>query len=172
MNKIFFEEKQYFRQWWARLLTITMLGDALWQLLQAILQIKKTPELSVSLWNIIPPILLIFAVVLLRIISLQILITDKGIGVRFYPFRRRYKLYLWEDIKKVYIRDYEPMREYGGWGVKGFGGNRALNVTGIIGLQIVFINDNRLLIGTQKKETLKDALSQMENIPFQSAQSL
>jgi hypothetical protein len=48
------------------------------------------------------------------------------------------------------VRKYKPLLEYGGYGIRGFGNNRALNIAGKTGLQLIFKDGRKLLIGTQK----------------------
>ncbi|MHC4187375.1 MAG: hypothetical protein ACYSRQ_04200 [Planctomycetota bacterium] len=66
-----------------------------------------------------------------------------------------------EDLKECYIRTYRPIKEYGGWGIRyGFGeSGKAYNVKGNQGLQLVFENGKRLLIGTQKPKRLLEAVN-------------
>ena len=71
-----------------------------------------------------------------------------GIYVRFPPLQPSFQRYRWEDIKEAYIREYKPLAEYGGWGIRFGLGGRAYNVSGTIGLQLVFHNGSRVLIGT------------------------
>ena len=78
------------------------------------------------------------------------------------------KLIKWEEIKKVYVRNYDPISEYGGWGLKGgFFWNKekgkCVNISGDIGLQIEFKNGKKLLIGTQKKEEATSVLKTYQN---------
>jgi hypothetical protein len=64
----------------------------------------------------------------------------------------------WPKDKK-FIKETKII-EYGGWGIrKTFSGKgTAYNVKGKNGLQLVFKNGDRLLIGTQKAEELKETL--------------
>ncbi len=69
----------------------------------------------------------------------------------------------WEDISKAYIREYKPVAEYGGWGVRGFfsSSGRAYNVSGNVGLQVELKNGKKILIGTQKQETIEELLARI-----------
>jgi hypothetical protein len=80
---------------------------------------------------------------------LETQIKDDGVYVRFYPNHRAYKKYTWAQLKAVYVRNYSPLSEYGGWGLKGFKGDRAYNMRGKTGLQLVMNDGSKLLIGTQ-----------------------
>jgi hypothetical protein len=100
--------------------------------------------------------------------KLKTRIDEKGIQYQFSPFHLKMKLIKWEEIKKVYVRNYDPISEYGGWGLKGgFFWNKekgkCVNISGDIGLQIEFKNGKKLLIGTQKKEEATSVLKTYQN---------
>jgi hypothetical protein len=65
---------------------------------------------------------------------------------------------LWEQVKRAYIRQYNPIKEYGGWGLKWSSTNAAYNIMGNVGLQLVLQNGKKILIGTQKPEELRSFL--------------
>ena len=55
-------------------------------------------------------------------------------------------------MEQCYVRKYSPLREYGGWGVRGsFGKNKAYNVKGNQGIQIELKKGGKVLVGTQRK---------------------
>jgi hypothetical protein len=87
-------------------------------------------------------------------------IDEKGIHYRFIPFHTKLKSILWSEIKSVYVRKYDAVSEYGGWGIKGFFGKRgrAINVKGNIGIQLEFKNAKKFLIGTQLEVEAKRVL--------------
>ncbi len=64
------------------------------------------------------------------------------------------------EIASAQARTYRPMGEYGGWGIRGFGSNRALNARGNRGVQLVLRGGDRLLLGTQKPEELERAIQE------------
>jgi len=57
------------------------------------------------------------------------------------------------------VRKYKPLLEYGGYGIRGFGNNRALNISGNTGLQLVFKDGRKLLIGTKKGHEMIEMLN-------------
>ncbi|MBQ4803289.1 hypothetical protein J8L88_10555 [Aquimarina sp. MMG015] len=71
--------------------------------------------------------------------------------------------YDWGSIKQLYIRKYDPIYEYGGWGIRMNirGKGKAFNISGNIGLQLEFLNNKKLLIGTNKPEKLSEALKKI-----------
>lgn len=74
----------------------------------------------------------------------------------------------WTEVSSVYVREYDPLTEYGGWGLKGFAANRAYNVAGSNGLQLVLRNGKRVLVGTQCPNEIRQLLQRL-SIAQQSA---
>ena len=87
-------------------------------------------------------------------------IDEKGIHYRFFPFHRKFRTLLWSEIKTAYVRKYDAISEYGGWGIKGFFRKRgkAINVKGDIGIQLELKNSKLFLVGTQKEDEAKRVL--------------
>ena len=81
-----------------------------------------------------------------------------GLYVRYTPFHRGFRRFAWEEIRESTARRYRPVREYGGWGLRGAGKNRAYNVSGDMGLQLVFTDGRRLLVGSRRAEELAAAV--------------
>jgi len=88
-----------------------------------------------------------------------------GLYVRYFPFHRRFRRFEAEDLSECFARKYRPILEYGGWGIKGgWKGGRAYNVSGNEGVQLVFKNGKRLLIGSKEANELEAAIrSVMKN---------
>ncbi|MFY8020686.1 MAG: hypothetical protein ACOVP1_05790 [Bacteroidia bacterium] len=149
-----FEEKQRFTQWW------------LWLILLAVCSIPYVPimmglDTQTDQWLglLAMSILLFFIVGLLFLIQLKTKVDEVGIHYQFIPFHFKQKTILWQEIKSAEVRKYEPLKEYGGWGIKGYSKkNRAYNVKGNMGLQIVLKTGDKILFGTQKEEELRSFL--------------
>lgn len=86
-----------------------------------------------------------------------------GIYYRFLPFQWKYRKISWDRIAAAYVRQYEPIREYGGWGIRIglFNKGQAFNVSGNKGLQIVYDNGKKFLLGTQRPEEIEQVLRQL-----------
>ena len=80
------------------------------------------------------------------------------IQVRFWPFHVKPKiipLHLVRDFEKV---TYNPIGDYGGWGIRwGFKG-KAYNMSGNEGVKLHFYNRKPLLIGSQDATALYEAI--------------
>jgi hypothetical protein len=113
-------------------------------------------------------ILIVLITLLMWFLRLDTVIRDDGIYYRYFPFQMKYKKILWSNISKCYIRKYSPIMEYGGWGLRFglFGKGQAFNVSGNMGLQLVFNNGKRFLIGTQKPEELSESLEKLGRLNY------
>jgi hypothetical protein len=142
---------------------------------------SELPTLAIIAWVAIP----LLIIVLVYFISLKTIINNEGIYVKVFPFYRKYKYFAWNEIQKAYIRKYNPLIEYGGWGYRfnlfkfklsfntrirycGYSGrllnpkkNRAITVLGNKGLQLEFTDGSKLLIGTHKPEYLTEILKEL-----------
>jgi hypothetical protein len=91
--------------------------------------------------------------------KLQTQVRSDGLYVRFFPFHIKFKRFAFEDFSEYYAREYRPIWEYGGWGIRyTFRNGRAYNIRGNKGLQIVCKNGKKLLIGSQKPQELVAAI--------------
>jgi hypothetical protein len=99
-------------------------------------------------------------------IKLKTRIDEKGVYYQFFPIHFSYKFIPWNTLDKCYIRNYNAITEYGGWGFRfSFFRKRgkAFNVKGDIGLQLVLKNGEKILIGTQKKDELQRTIDTYKN---------
>lgn len=63
------------------------------------------------------------------------------------------------EIARAEAIAYRPVRDYGGWGIRGFGRRRALNVRGDRGVLIVRTNGSTVMVGSQRPRELLSALA-------------
>lgn len=81
------------------------------------------------------------------------------LSVRLYPFRAR--VIPLATVTEAFARQYSPLGEYGGWGVRvNRRSGRAYNAYGNMGVQLVLNDGARLLIGSQQPDQLLAALRQ------------
>jgi len=163
-QQILFEESQRFNQWWLWLIILGSVGFAMYANIQTI----QSDESLVS-WtklSLIIPILLIPS--LFYFLMLKTRIEKNGIYVRFIPFHWKEIFIAWDQLETCSVRTYSPLGEYGGWGIKyGLGGaGKVYNVSGNQGLQLVFKDGARLLIGTQKPQELQEIIHTMGLFPL------
>ena len=153
---LFFKENQRFSQWWLWLLLMVVISNLVREFINGTAEEKDALFFSA--------LTLTLTSVLFGIMKLETSIDKNGISVRFFPFHLKKKHFNWDQLESCYIRTYKPIIEYGGWGIrKTFSGKgTANNVKGKVGLQLVFQNGDRLLIGTQKAEELQSFLKSIK----------
>ena len=97
--------------------------------------------------------------------TLRTWVNEEGVFVKVFPFFLKYKFFPWDMISKAYVRKYNPIWEYGGWGIKFKRGfrfrNIAYSVRGNRGLQLELIDGRRILIGTRKPVEMEEVLRKL-----------
>ncbi len=157
MEEPLFEESQKFNQWWMILFFIFFNFFVF-------LSIFDFFNNDFYNENNITAIIFIGFILLVDFLIFSIQLNTKVfkeyILLNFFPFIRNKKIYF-SEIESFEIRKYNPIREYGGWGYRIgiFGKGIAYNIKGNMGLQLIYKNKKKLLIGTQKPEELKQVLS-------------
>jgi hypothetical protein len=90
-------------------------------------------------------------------------VRSDGVYFRYPPFIGKFKVFHRDEIERFEVREYKPVSEYGGHGLKTsskkFG--KAYTVYGKSGLQLYLKNGSKILIGTQRKEAIKTAMTRM-----------
>lgn len=162
--KIFKEEQRFTQTWLKIILAISLIVPIIVVSKEYLEENSKitTNEFILTLVGITASVAFIF------FIKLKTSIDEKGIHYQFYPFHLKMKLIKWEAIKKAQVRTYDPISEYGGWGLKGGSfwnkeKGKCVNISGDIGIQVEFKNGKNLLIGTQKKEKATHVLKTYKN---------
>ncbi|MFN4235450.1 MAG: DUF6141 family protein [Bacteroidia bacterium] len=159
-----FTEKQKFTQWWIWLILLSINGMFLYGIYRQIIlkeMFGDNPMSDAGLLGMFVITLLIS--LLFKIMKLETNIDKQGIYVRLFPLHLQFKHFKWEEIDKAYVRKYNPITEFGGWGLRlGFNG-KAYNVKGNNGLQLEFKNGKKLLIGTNRAEEMNQIVKKFKN---------
>ncbi|HEY1253127.1 MAG TPA: hypothetical protein VGH97_18240 [Thermoanaerobaculia bacterium] len=84
-------------------------------------------------------------------------VAEDGVTVRFgFLYRTRIAF---AEIARAEAVSYQPIREYGGWGIRGLGRRRALNMRGNLGVLLTRRDGSTLLVGSQKPRELLAAIA-------------
>lgn len=169
MNKVLFKEEQQFRQWWW---IVLVLGATIPAMVMSIYALYQQTVRGIQVGDSSAPngvliIVLIFLCIMLWgyfSLKLEVWIDQDGIYYRFFPLIRKNKLISKAEIERFEIRKYNPIIDYGGWGVRyGFGRKwqRAYNVSGNIGLQLYLTDGKKVLFGTQRSQAILYAMDEM-----------
>lgn len=158
-----YTEKQKFNQIWLWLLLlfsgfipVVILGSGLYVQLVKGEQFGNNPmsDNGLIVTFILTLLLAISLVLLFATSRLTTRIDKAGIYVKFFPFHWREHHYRWQEIERYEVVKYQPIREFGGWGVRYARKSKAYNVSGNQGLRLFFKKGNQLLIGTQQSKNL------------------
>ena len=147
-----FKETQRFTQTWLLLLIAVSL------IVPIAILVKAYNDGQMSLESLLwTGVMILASSAIIFIFKLTTRIDEKGIHYKFSPIHFSLKTIRWNTINKAYVRTYDPIGEYGGWGLKGGwlwnkSKGTAINISGDIGIQLELNDGTKLLIGTQKKE--------------------
>lgn len=135
-------------------MVVLAIGTPLFSILERGLKQHYNLQQYITSTNLIAVVLPVLIVIFMLMNRLDTQITTAGINVRYFPFHLQYKYFPKKTIGLAYVRTYEPILEYGGWGLRLglFGKGTAYNIAGNKGIQLVFTDGSKLLIGTQKPD--------------------
>ena len=162
-SEVFFKEEQRFRQLWLWVFIILASIIPWLGLITQVILGQKLGNNPAPDWIIIL-MWLVFGIgfpLLFYSIKLITEVHKDGIHIRFFPFHRKFKIFLYAEIEGHAARKYKPIREYGGWGIRYTLGGMAYNVYGNKGVQLILKNKKKILIGTQKPEEFYKAISKV-----------
>lgn len=157
-----FREVQYMRRvWWVMLLVGGAAALNWWGFYQQIILGRpwgNNPAPDWMMWLIWLTIgigLPLFFWLLRLIITVR----ADGVFIHFYPLHRR--LIPCAEIAQVVPRTYNPIGEFGGWGIRGLSTKSrkmAYNISGREGVELVLVDGRIVLLGSQKAQELALAI--------------
>ncbi len=155
----FFREVQRFRHWFFWVPIVVVVGVIWWQFIQQIVIGRPPGTEPISDWAawVLTIVFGIGFPVFAAIVRLVTEVRPGTLSIRLIPFRGR--VISTQDIRSADSREYSPMREFGGWGIRlAVDGGKAYNAYGNVGVQLVLTDGKRVLVGTQRAEELIAAL--------------
>jgi len=164
-NEVYFREVRRFRQiWiWALILPVSLLLIVLFgygMLKQLVFdQPWGSKPMSDTGLAIFGSFMLLLGIGLLYLFYALKVVTEvrkDGIFIR-YSFLSHQKI-SFEEINHYKVQTYNPIRDYGGWGIRYGKNGKAYNVNGNRGVQLKFLDGKQLLIGSQQPEELIQAI--------------
>jgi hypothetical protein len=154
-----YREEQRFRQWWIWLLIGFLTALQWWGFVQQILLGQPWGDRPAPNWMMVL-LWLAFGIGMpffFLYLRLVVTVTDTAIDIHFRPLTRR--TIPVADVTHVEARTYAPLREYGGWGIRGLGSNRAYNFSGDRGVELTLFDGRKILIGSQRAKELARAIA-------------
>ncbi|MBU0695273.1 MAG: hypothetical protein KKE39_01925 [Bacteroidetes bacterium] len=155
-------EEQKFNQKWIYILLITILilfiTGLIYQKITGHLIGNQPMSNNQYLFCII---FFIFLIIAIKKLKIKLTIDKSGIIISLFSLK--FIKYKWDNIEKVFIRNYDTIGEFGGWGVRySFSNGLAFIISGNKGLQIVLKTNKKVLISTQLPEKLQSFLDTLQ----------
>lgn len=145
-----FREQQRFPLWAELILAVPFLGIGLGMLQPDVRQ--DAP------WGMFAALAAAIGLLYLLLFRMTTEVDEQEIRVHFgYIPSYRWRLPLDQVVKAMAV-EYDPIREYGGWGIRGIP-VRALNARGRLGVLLTLPNGRTMLIGSQRPDLLLQALT-------------
>lgn len=157
-SSVLFREEQRFRQIWIWLLILLVAGLQWWGFIQQIILGQPWGDNPAPDWMVVALWLLFGIGMPLFFVYLRLIVTvtSETVDVHFRPLMRR-KISI-ADVATVEAETYSPLRQFGGWGIRGLGKNRAYSISGNQGVALMLNNGDRILIGSLRANELALAI--------------
>ena len=155
-DEILYSERQRFRQWWLWILVLPGPTFLLWAMVK---QIGMDSLVGNNPVNDVGLIILGLGVgiglpLFVYTMGLDTEVRRDGLYIRFKPFHRDWVVFEFMRIKKAELNIYNPLRDYGGWGIRYGSKGKAYNVSGNRGVLLTLDDGNNVLIGSSSHEIL------------------
>jgi len=162
----FREEQDFHRVWWIMLLVLGVTALMWWGFVQQIVLGEpwgSNPGPDWFMWLF----WLLFGIgfpAFFWWMNMVVEVWTDHVQIHYRPFAKRSIPFA--DIERIQARTYSPVKEYGGWGMKGWSSKKmAYNVSGNQGVEL-FLKDGRtVMIGSQKPQELAEALEAQLQAP-------
>lgn len=147
-------EKKKFKNIWIWLIVIILNCFVIFGIVKQIFFNIPFGENPAPNFILILGLLSTFSLFLMLIfVYLKIIIDDDSITIIFFPFIK--KNILFDEIKKIEIIKYSPLKDYGGWGIRYGNKGVAYSIGGNLGLSITLLSNKNILIGINNKNKYK-----------------
>lgn len=156
---ILFREEQRFRQLWIWLLIGGIATLQWWGFIQQIIFGQPWGDNPAPDWMMW---LLWLAIgigmpAFFAYLRLIVTVTPQAVEIHFRPLSRRSIAIT--EIAAAEAGEYSPLRQYGGWGIRGLGNNRAYSISGKQGVLLTLTDGRKVLIGSLRPNQLADAIA-------------
>lgn len=106
--------------------------------------------------------LLLFILVLIAFGKVTTTVTEKAVSLKFFPLVPKYSI-PFDQIRPVYRQDLDPVADFGWYGFRVRGRNRAFLIQGTSIVAFVRHSGSTLLIGSQEPEKLYHVCQEILN---------
>ena len=87
-------------------------------------------------------------------------VRDCGAYIRFRPFHRKWVVFGLDSIQKAEAHTYNPLKDYGGWGIRYGRKGKAYNVSGNKGVVLTLRDGKNVLIGSTHHKALYSSINE------------
>ncbi len=154
-----FREIQYMRHvWWVMVLVLGIAILMWWGFYHQIILGQpwgSNPGPDWSIWLFWFIFGLIFPVGF-YFMRLDVQVSDDHLSIRFIPFSNR-RIAI-SEIGLVESVKYNPIREYGGWGIRGGSSRKAYTISSNQGVKLTLLDGSTVLIGSKNPHPLALAI--------------
>ena len=91
-------------------------------------------------------------------------VRNDGIYLLFFPFQFKFQHLSFDDIVSYKVREFNPQKEFGGWGIKYGESGKAYTMNGNYGVQLDFQDRSELMIGSRKSQELVVAIEKARSV--------
>lgn len=166
-GKLLFEENQGLENTWyfkmiliITLIMVALFGYGCYQqfVLEQPFGSKPLSDTGLLIISVFVTTVLVSILVLFKKARLTVQIDSGHIIYCFPPFVRSKQTVVLKTLKQISVKQYSPVFEYGGWGYRLGINKKAFNVAGNWGIELIFMDGYKLLLGTQKPDEAREAL--------------
>ena len=160
MAKLLFKETQQANLGCKWIIFIALYVLMFWALYEQLIA-KDLKGMLAIIFSVAAIVIFNITIVLMK---LETEIDETKIAFKFRPYHKKQIVIDFKEISKLYIRNYKPMKEFGGYGIqRSIRNGRCYNVSGRIGLQLLLQNGKKVLIGTQKPKELEQVIDKLKS---------
>lgn len=162
-NPVLFREVQKIDQLWVRLVVGIPVFVSWYGAYQQLFLRKPFGNNPAPDW-IMLVLLVVFGIIFpifLYSLKMVTVVRKDGLYIRFYPFHFSFKCFPTTTIQSYEVLTYNPIRDYGGWGIRYGLKGTAYNAKGNRGVRFEFVDGGivkRLMVGSQTPEKLSAAI--------------
>ena len=127
---------------------------------------KPMSDKELIICTVISAIFALFVLMLFKFSNLTIEVKTDGFYYQYFPFHLSVKKIEKTIVKSATIRNFRPIAEYGGWGIRyGFGKRgKGYVVSGNTGVQFILNNDKKVFFSTIEPEKMRIAVEKVFKI--------
>ena len=156
----FREEQHYASAFLVVALSVLALVGLALAVVAALSRLNACGSDDASFWTFLPAIALVVALPLAFAFSRLVTeVTVTGVRVRLAPWQPHGREVRWGSVVRFAAVTYRPLRDYGGWGIRGTRRHGAYNARGDRGVFLELAGGATFVVGSQEPLELESAIA-------------